>query len=306
MIDFRIHTFIAVCKYMNFTRAAEELHITQPAVSQHIHYLEERYQTTLFLHEGKRIVLSPSGKLLLQAATALKNDEQLLITRMQQDTRQELPLNFGVTKTIGEFVIAKSLAKYMKQHPDSKIKMIMENTNELLQELKNGSIQFALVEGYFSPEEYDCMAFSSEEFIAVCSSNHQFKNQSIHLNDSKKAITIQDLQKESLIIREVGSGTRDILEKNLTARNLSLNDFSHISEINSMNAIVQLLLADCGISFLYKAAVAPLLENGQLLEIPLVDFQLKHDFTFIWEKESIFGDSYREIFEELRRGNIDR
>ena len=78
MLDFRVYTFLAVCEYMNYTRAAEALHITQPAVSQHIRYLENMYQVKLFLAEGKKIHLSPAGERLLHAATTLKNDEVFL------------------------------------------------------------------------------------------------------------------------------------------------------------------------------------------------------------------------------------
>ena len=82
MLDFRVYTFLAVCEYMNYTRAAEALHITQPAVSQHIRYLENMYQVKLFLAEGKRIHLSPAGERLLHAAITLKNDEVFLRKQM--------------------------------------------------------------------------------------------------------------------------------------------------------------------------------------------------------------------------------
>ena len=81
MLDFRVYTFLAVCEYMNYTRAAEALHITQPAVSQHIRYLENMYQVKLFLAEGKKIRLSPAGERLPHASTTLKNDEVFLQNR---------------------------------------------------------------------------------------------------------------------------------------------------------------------------------------------------------------------------------
>lgn len=102
MLDFRIYTFLTVCATMNFTKAAEQLHITQPAVSQHIRYLEELYQTKLFVHEGKKIRLSPAGEILLHTATTLKNDENVLFEQMHQPELDAVPLHFGVTMTIGE------------------------------------------------------------------------------------------------------------------------------------------------------------------------------------------------------------
>lgn len=292
MLDFRIYTFLTVCATMNFTKAAEQLHITQPAVSQHIRYLEELYQTKLFVHEGKKIRLSPAGEILLHTATTLKNDENVLFEQMHQPELDAVPLHFGVTMTIGEFYISKALGSYLKAHPSQNLKMILSNTTELLNKLREGKLHFALVEGYFESEEFDCLTFSKEDFIPVCAASHSF---------TKKPQQLSDLLSERLIIRESGSGTRDILEKNLDVRNLAISDFSRIAEISSMHAIIDLVKADCGITFLYKAAVQQELVNGELVELTLSDFQMQHDFTFLWNKGSIFTAQYQAIFAELRQ-----
>lgn len=295
MIDFRIDTFLCVCKYMSFTKAAEALNITQPAVSQHIRYLEDLYKTKLFTHEGKKIMLSSSGSLLLQTATTVKNDEALMIDQMHQEVPEQLPLIFGVTMTIGEFAIAKPLAKYIKKYPDKNVKMIMENTQMLIKGLKSGEIHFALVEGQFPESEFESVVYSTEQFIPVCSAYHIFH---------QPPRIVKDLLMENLLIREDGSGTRDILEKSLNTRNITIDQFGQLIEISNMNTIVHLLLSDCGISFLYKPAVSNELANGQLMEIPMEDFKMFHDFTFIWNKGSAFSKEYLKICEELT--SIDR
>ena len=146
MLDFRVYTFLAVCEYMNYTRAAEALHITQPAVSQHIRYLENMYQVKLFLAEGKKIHLSPAGERLLHAATTLKNDEVFLRKQMFEGAGKGLSLRFGTTRTIGESVISTPLARYIHSHPKDRISVVINNTDELLHKLVSGEIQFALVE----------------------------------------------------------------------------------------------------------------------------------------------------------------
>lgn len=106
---------------------------------------------------------------------------------------------------------------------------------------------------------------------------------------------------ERIIIREKGSGTREILERNLEARNLSVEDFRHTVEIGGMNAIKTLVEAGYGITFLYEAAVRNELNNGVLKEIKLKDFNMLHDFKFIWNKGSVFSDHYRNICDLLRK-----
>lgn len=291
MLDFRIQTFLTVCSCMNFTKAADKLHITQPAVSQHIRYLEELYHTKLFSYQGKKMELTHSGQLLLSTVTTLKNDENLMIQLMNTTKNEDFPLQFGATMTIGEFVLANRLGHYISAHPNANIRMLIANTTELLHKLQQGEIHFAIVEGYFDAAEYDSMIFSTESFISVCSARHNF---------TKMPSRLCDLIKERLLVREPGSGTRDILEKNLDIKNMHITNFHQVAEISSMHVILDLVKQDCGITFLYRTAVEKELQEGILREIPLSDFKMEHDFTFIWNKNSIYADTYRQICLELQ------
>ena len=291
MLDFRVYTFLAVCEYMNYTRAAEALHITQPAVSQHIRYLENMYQVKLFLAEGKRIHLSPAGERLLHAAITLKNDEVFLRKQMLEGGGRGLSLRFGTTRTIGESVISAPLARYIHSHPEDRISVVINNTDELLHKLVSGEIQFALVEGYYDDVDFDSMVFRTEPFIPVCAAGHVF---------AREPVRLRDLLEEHLLIREPGSGTRDILEKNLDIKNIRLSDFAHITEIGSMHVILQLLEKDAGITFLYRTAVEAWIKEGVFRELELRDFQMEHDFAFIWNKGSIYADTYRMICRDLQ------
>lgn len=291
MLDFRVYTFLAVCDHMNFTKAAEALHVTQPAVSQHIRYLETFYGVRLFASEGKKIHLTPAGKKLLYAATTIKNDELFLKDLLRCVPSQSPALRFGTTRTIGESVISAPLAEYIHRHPEANISVAIGNTDELLHKLTTGEIQFALVEGYYKQELYDSLVYRTEPFIPVCAAGHPFK---------REPGRIKDLLAEHLLIREPGSGTRDILEKNLEINNIHLDDFENITEIGSMHVILQLLEKDAGITFLYKTAVEQGIRDGAVRELHLRDFQMEHDFAFIWNKGSIYGEEYRAICRELQ------
>lgn len=290
MLDFRMDTFLAVCHYMNFTHAAERLHLTQPAVSQHIKYLEKTYDTTLFIRDKKKLTLTPAGEILRSALETMRNDENTLKKRMKESLAGKKMLTFGVTMTIGEYTIVPSLTKYIKAHPNVDLHIKYGNTQMLLSYLCNGIIDFAIIEGYFKVDYYNTRIFKSEEYIAVASADHVFR---------KPILSLSDLKDERLIIREHGSGTRAILTKTLALKNMSVKDFRNLIEIENIHAIVQLLKDDCGISFLYKAAVEQELKAGTLVQIPLSDFMVMHDFTFLWNKNSIFSQEYEAIFEEL-------
>lgn len=290
MLDFRILTFLSVCRHMNFTYAAEELHITQPAVSQHIRFLEEYYGEKLFERDGKKIKLTPAGKILKTAMTVINDDETSIISRMQSSAKERKSLKIGVTLTIGEYVIARPLAKYIINHPETDIQIRFENTSELSKMLTGGQLDIAVVEGNFNADLFESHIYKSEEYIPICSSVHKFNGE---IN------VLTDLLSERLIVRESGSGTRDILEKNLEARNVSISDFVSFTEAENIHLIVNLVKHDCGITFLYKAAVEEEIRKGTLKEIQLDDFSIQHNFAFIWNRGSVFAPEYRQISKEF-------
>jgi len=291
MIDFRVDTFLTVCRHMNFTKAAQVLNITQPAVSQHIHYLEDFYGAKLFVYEGKKMYLTDAGEVLYQAAISMKHDDLHLKEIINDLNRGKNRLIFGATLTIGEFVMAKPIKSYLNLYPNAEIRMVEGNTSELLKKLSMGEIDFALVEGNYTKKEYDYLVYSQERYIPVCGKDYSFQREPEKLTD---------LLSERIIIRESGSGTREILERNLEYRNLGIEDFRHTVEIGGLNAIKSLVESGCGITFLYEAAVKKELEKGILSEIKLEDFQVLHDFAFIWNKGSTFSKNYREICEILK------
>ena len=291
MLDFRMETFLAVCQCMNFTRASEQLNITQPAVSQHIRFLEKHYNTKLFRYEGKKLRLTGAGEILRNASLTMMHDEMSMQSEMQKSEETE-EIRFGATRTVGDVLMGKILENYLKNYPESGIHMIVENTKELLQRLDEGTIDFALVEGFFKKSEYDYQKYSDENYIGVCSPDYQFH---------ETPETLENLFQERLLLREEGSGTREVLERWLDSQNLGIRDFRQTMEVGSLQTIRELTKAGCGITFLYEAAVKEDLKAGTLQKIPLKDFHVSHEFTFIWRRGSIYADRYREIFRRFSK-----
>lgn len=291
MLDFRIETFIVVCKYMNFTKAARHLHITQPAVSQHIHFIEKEYGIQLFSFQGKKMSLTLEGQRLLGAVTTMKHDDMALRRMFRESRTGKRQLIFGVTLTIGEYVIGKYLASYIRRYPDTKIRLSIANTEELLEKLDDGSIDFALVEGFFAKKDYDFRLFRREKYLGVCAPGF--------LPEQKKEYSFEDLLPCTLITREKGSGTREMLERALAERGLQIRDFANVVEISNINAIKMMAESGGGIAFLYEAAVRRELSEGTLCCPALEDFPRYHDFTFIWRKNSLFAEQYMELLDQM-------
>lgn len=290
MIDQRIETFLCVCKYMNYTKASEALHITQPAVSQHIRFLEDRYETKLFTYKDRKLSLTKAGKVLFETMSVIRNDEEMMIKSMH-DQQETVQLTFGVTLTVGEYALAKPLSAFLKNHPEMNMHIVYGNARQLLSKLENGEIHFALIEGYYPSKKYEQLLYYTDNFVCLCAKDHKF-NHKIH--------RIEDLLDERLLLREQGSGTRDLLDSYLKTYNLTYTDFHNYVEVENSASIISLLKQDCGIAFMYRVAAEEEMKKGTLKELNIQNLPLHHDTTFIWNKNSVFAKKYRSICEELK------
>lgn len=275
MLDNRLQTFLTLCETRNYTETAQKLNMTQPAVTQHIQFLESYYQVTLISGKGKNFALTEEGHALQEYIKTLKANSERIIPLLHRIKNKAKPMNFGATLTIGEYTVPPILYQILKEDPEINISMFVENTNVLQKMLWDGKIDFALIEGHFNHNQFEYKAISDETFIGVCSPNNEIASKTTHL---------ETLLKHNLILRETGSGTRDILEQALYNHNLSIMDFKRRIEIGNMNAIKELCHQNIGITFMYREAVKKEICEGYLKEIPIRNFNISHPFSFVYLK----------------------
>lgn len=287
MIDFRHQTFLELCQIRNYTKTAEKLHITQPTVSQHIKYLEEYYEVKLFNYSRKKLNITEAGKKLYQYTERMIADSKEIAKTISKKTPKQ-KIRFGATLSIGEFVMPDVLNQVMKKSPDLSFDMLVENTATLLEKLKAGEINFAVLEGFFDKTKFGHHLFSKEKFIGICSANSKL---------SRQQLKMDELLNSRLILRESGSGTREILEQILYTNNLNPKSFASKIEIGNLNAIKELVAEDKGISFIYQAAAKNDLAADRISVLNIMDFNIKREFNFVYLKDSVFAEEYRKYFE---------
>ena len=267
MLDYRIETFLALCDTMNYGRAAEATHITQPAVTRHIQYLEEQYGCKLFNYEHRELTLTPQGQKLLSYARNVTYQERKLAESMTP--QQSLHLHIGATRTVGDYAIGPHVARFLAD-PDNSVEISVSNTRHLLGRIEKGKIDFAVVEGMFDRTRYASKLYSREPFTGICPKGHSFAG---------KTVSLANALGECIVLREKGSGTREILEQALAQTSHSTSEFARIVIASSFPLIGQLMLQLNAITFGYEVLCRP---NGPFATFDIEGWNIVREFNYVF------------------------
>lgn len=277
MPDFRLKVFYTVAQTLNFNKAAEVLNITQPAVTKHIKELEKTYNLTLFDRTYKRISLTKAGEILLQHAHLIFEQYQKLDfdLNLLQNKTQGL-LHIGASTTIAQYIIPAYLAKFHKRFPDITVELTNANSLEIEQLLTDKKIELGLVEGNTSNSDLKYIPFLKDEIVLV----GNVKNK----NSRKETISLKELTKIPLLIREEGSGTTEMIESNLAKKGIKMSDLVIQMQLGSTESIKNYLLHSNAFAFLSIYSVQQELTNDRLTVVDIDGLEIKRNFSFVYRQ----------------------
>lgn len=283
MVDYRIDTFLTLCEHMNYRKTAEILHMTQPAITQQIHYLEREYGCKLFIYHNRKLSKTSAATTLEQYARAMRRQDMAVREKLSVPHGRELKI--GATKTIGDYFLGNHIHRFLDQE-ENHLRYIVDNTEHLLLLLEENKLDFAVVEGFFDKDRYDSILLRREPFVGICHKDHPFQG---------KSISIPEMLTETVIHREEGSGTRAILEQKLVGYNESLSRFRRQICISSFKQILDLVKSGYGISFVYNilADSDPELGKFQLEGEPII-----REFNIVYPKHADLSEKIRWFFRE--------
>lgn len=280
MIDYRVNTFLTLYREMNYRKTAELLNMTQPGVTQHIHFLEKTYGVRLFQYDGKKLRRTRSADLLKQSLERMLAEESALRTAFRAGG--EYPLRVGATRTIGEYVILPTASRFAAL-AENRLDLVIDNTEALLTMLENGRLDFALIEGVFDKNRFASHLYRKERFLGACRKDHPFAGRSISLERAFQ---------ESLIVREKGSGTRRILEQLLEDHSFSLENFKKTMSLNSFTAIRHFVADGLGITFAYRPIVDA---DPRLASFELEDAAVVREFNYVYLNRHVALEQIRRF-----------
>lgn len=287
MFDSRFETFITLTKVKNYTRTAELLNITQPAVTQHIKHLEDYYKVKLFTKKGSTLEITEEGKILLKYAFKIKR--LFILARSQLSNTNNIKKRFyiGATFTTGEYILPYILGEYKNVRPNYDVLMNVANTETVLKGLLKYKYNLCLVEGPFDRGMFNYETLTDDELVLVVSPQHPFA--------SRDSVEISEVINGNLILREPGSGTRKVFEDKLLELGYSQKDINVFMELGSIKAIKSAVESNLGYTVISKFAVQRELELQTLKIIAFKDLTIKRKLNFVYLKENVENEFIKEF-----------
>jgi DNA-binding transcriptional LysR family regulator len=274
MFDFRLKVFHTVARRLNFTKAAEELLISQPAVTKHIKELESQFNVAFFDRRGNKVVLSPAGGVLLKhTEDILKIYRQIEFELNQFNHTLKGVLHLGSSTSITQYILPPLLARFHSIHQDVKVELLNGNSEQIEIALLNKSIEMGVVESKSKRREINYIPFLKDEIVLVCSAKNSLVK--------KEEINPGKLKNIPLLLREPGSGTLEVIVDALKQEGIGLGDLKVEMQLGSTEAIKSYLQYSECMAFVSLHAVHEELKSGVLKIIEIKNLPIHRNFYFI-------------------------
>lgn len=283
-MEFRqLESFCAVVRYQSFTKAAEKLYISQPTISTHIRMLEQEFNSRLIIRTTKNIEITPHGKELFACAQkifTLKND---LIQKWSEENKKIIRI--GASTIPADYILPEVLPLFCQKYPDIQLHIHQNDSGNILQSILNGKFTISMVGMKSFEKEFDFVPFFHDEIVLITPKQEKF------LHFAQKAFNQDDLisllKKETIILREQGSGSKKRLESYFEQINLSEKSLNIIARLNDQESIKKLVASGLGISFISAKAIT---DADNLLTIKLPENNLTRSLYFAYHKDYILKE----------------
>ena len=283
MLDFRIATFLELCETKSYTKTAKILGVTQPSVTQHIKYLQKKYQCKLFRYEGKTLYLTPEGEYLRRQAEAISKTCKRVAADLQRMSNPNAALRFGFPTELGVNRAAEIIAQLSTA--ELPVKLHIGTMQELAELTENATLDLALTDKAFALPTLVSAAAGKVHF--GCYATADLCEEPLH--------TKRILQ-QTLLLREDAAGDRSVMESMLRKKNVAITDFANLLESNSPAVLRQMAAAGQGVCFAYESAM----RGSSAVQLPLGEFSDDRTLVFLSRKDTAESDSCKQFLEAFK------
>ncbi len=274
-MEFRLKIFHTVAQLKSFTKAAQVLNLTQPAITFQIKNLEDHFRTRLFYRDANKISLTPSGRVLYEHVENILDEYENArkeIAKVSGKLRGEIRI--GIASLLGKYLLPKLIGHFKTEHSLIDIMMLVGNSGKLMQELKEHALDLVIVSEPISAQHYIVRPFLDDELVVIINSHHKWAN--------RDAIDFNDLLTESFVNREKGSGTGEVFKNFLSTKNISIKSLNTIMTLGSSEAVKSAVESGVAYGIVSKMAVRREIEMGLLKQVKIKDVVLKRKFLIVY------------------------
>ncbi|SET47102.1 LysR family transcriptional regulator [Paenibacillus sp. NFR01] len=295
----QLHIFYTVSQRGSFSAAAQTLHMTQPAVTMQVQALEDYFGTKLFDRSSKKIALSEAGQALLPFA--------LRSIQLMRDTDQAMSafthmlegrLQLGASLTIGEYILPRLLGPFGKAYPHISIMMKVINTTQIMEEILKHQLTFGLIEAPIRHPELETEPVMDDELKLIVPGDHPLA--------LREAVSLEEALAYPFVLRERGSGTRQVMEEELIAKGFDPGAMNIIMELGSTGAVKSAVEAGLGLTIISSSSIKHEAALGLLKIVPLTDASFKRQFYAVRLKDSLLPISAVTFLTYLREHSIPK
>lgn len=297
--DHKLKVFCTVAETKSFSKTSEIIHLTQPAVSLQIQALEEIYETKLFDRSSNLITLTEAGEILYKYAKEIlslyaeASKEIGKITGLLKGS-----INVGASTTIGNYLLPNIIADFKKNRLRVNINVLIGNTKRIVDFINSGVVDFGLVEGETSKQKMKIEPLVQDELIFIVPPAHPWAK--------KKVVSILDVTKEPFILREEGSGTRQMIEKYLLSHGIGIENMKIALILGSTESIKEAVEQGLGISIVSKWAARKEIKYGSLKYVIPKEERILRNFSMILPKNAVLSHAADEFLGYIKRYPYDK
>lgn len=289
MADRRLQVFYTVAKVLSFTKAAETLHMTQPAVTFQVKQLEEFFNTRLFDRTHNKITLTDAGKIVYDYAEKILDHYEKMNSEVRELTGEVTgSLLIGASTTIAEYMLPSLLGAFKKQFEDVNIRLQVGNTDAIVAMVENNMIDLGVVEAPVYNKNLEVEVCRLDEMVLIVPHGHPLSN--------RDKISIEDMRKYRYISREEGSGSRSVIDNYIREQGLSYSDLNVVMELGSPEAVKMAVESDVGLAIVSRTTIAKELKLGTLKALPL-DPPLNRPFSHVRQKHKFRHRAVGELLD---------
>lgn len=289
MLSVKLKTLLAVVEQRNFTHAAEQLALTQPAVSHHISQLEEELGVTLFIRGKGGLRLTAEGEIVVQYARRMAALYSRLRQNLEGAEKHMTKLRIGITHTAESNLTAEVLAKCSGEVSGLSITIITDTINNLYTMLENYEIDLAIVEGATNNHALSSLVLDTDILVCVMSGSNPLSRNAM--------ITLEQLKRERMILRLPSSATRILFDSTLRSLNDTLDNYNVVIEVDNIATIKDLVRKNLGVSVLPKSACVKELRDGKLTALPIENLSMARETRIVYSRDF----AHKEILQAITR-----